>query len=727
MLIQLLGRHEVGDRYGTVTLPSRVLPEGFLELTLVNFFICNENDHRNHFDPPQREAFPAQELYEEFIEIRVPRQIPIDGNRRRTVQFQNVIAPPQLVESDDGDDNNQRLKRSITSPQKEPILKRVKRNVNGFEISVAVSFNKTEVLCVENVTGLNVKTITFFINLFNTNLAKKRRIYLQNLFKLNFSLASVPLPTDPKSGYVVLNIPPRTKIGFVGRIGTDYFSALGFVFTNVTEVDEPIKSNDGSERIFKITYIVNESFTDFLTVKGKHVIKFGSPLETSFLLVQQASEPKATKKTSLLSPNQVAIKFELLDQQMEFSCNLTEESIANHNRRFTIAFFQNILETIENLLQFTPNQFNVVPSNDGKRIVFRKVNTPEREESNKFGISFDIGGQLATRLGFILEENQTEYSFDWKPLAGLKNEVITELLHDDDSDNPITNADLQIYLTNMKNDLINLNGPFPPLQALRDRYTQLLITKQQAKETRLWEAEQIRITNENRAARLKAEQEQQRQEQEQQEPEERQEQRQQEQEQQQPEQRQEQEHRVEIVPEIVEERRENQPEEEVEEVQINVEADQPDVPVQPVGQNIDVNNDEANAEPDLPPVVIEPFEILRIPNPIPRRAQTFALLKNEPTIRINPIPAGFPTEFSIILREGEPLDYIADRGFVSVLGIVRAASPRIISNKCLIKNTNQRISQLRVEFLDSHLNSWKPPGALDAYFKLDFVCRQIKY
>jgi hypothetical protein len=412
---------------------------------------------------------------------------------------------------------------------------------------------------------------------------------------------------------------------------------------------------------------------------------------------------------------------------MEFSCNLTEESIANHNRRFTIAFFQNILETIENLLQFTPNQFNVVPSNDGKRIVFRKVNTPEREESNKFGISFDIGGQLATRLGFILEENQTEYSFDWKPLAGLKNEVITELLHDDDSDNPITNADLQIYLTNMKNDLINLNGPFPPLQALRDRYTQLLITKQQAKETRLWEAEQIRITNENRAARLKAEQEQQRQEQEQQEPEERQEQRQQEQEQQQPEQRQEQEHRVEIVPEIVEERRENQPEEEVEEVQINVEADQPDVPVQPVGQNIDVNNDEANAEPDLPPVVIEPFEILRIPNPIPRRAQTFALLKNEPTIRINPIPAGFPTEFSIILREGEPLDYIADRGFVSVLGIVRAASPRIISNKCLIKNTNQRISQLRVEFLDSHLNSWKPPGALDAYFKLDFVCRQIKY
>ena len=290
--------------------------------------------------------------------------------------------------------------------------------------------------------------------------------------------------------------------------------------------------------------------------------------------------------------------------------------------------------------------------------------------------------------------------------------------------------------------MINLNGPFPPLQALRDRYNQLLITKQQAKETRLWEAEQIRITNENRAARLKAEQEQRRQEQEQQEPEQRQEQRRQEQEQQQPEQRQDQEQeqeqpgvREEIVPEIVDEII-HPPEEEV---QVNVEADQPDVhvqpveadqhdvPVQPLDQNIDENNDEANADPNLPPVAIDPFEILRIPNPIPRRAQTFALLKNEPTIRINPVPAGFPTEFSIILREGEPLDYIADRGFVSVLGIVRAASPRIISNKCLIKNTNRRISQLRIEFLDSHLNSWKPPGALDAYFKLDFVCQQIEY
>ncbi len=30
MLLQLLGRQGVGDRYGTVTLPSNVLPEGLL-------------------------------------------------------------------------------------------------------------------------------------------------------------------------------------------------------------------------------------------------------------------------------------------------------------------------------------------------------------------------------------------------------------------------------------------------------------------------------------------------------------------------------------------------------------------------------------------------------------------------------------------------------------------------------------------------------------------------
>jgi hypothetical protein len=141
---------------------------------------------------------------------------------------------------------------------------------------------------------------------------------------------------------------------------------------------------------------------------------------------------------------------------------------------------------------------------------------------------------------------------------------------------------------------------------------------------------------------------------------------------------------------------------------------------------------EEEAEEGEPPVQ-DPYEIIRIPNPTPRRARQFKALKYAPTVRLHPVPEDFPNEFSIIIREGEPRDFIADRGYVSILGMVRAESPRIISNKCYLKNTGQRISQLKLEILDSHLNSWRPnldnaaANIPDSYFKVDFICNQVKY
>ncbi len=138
-------------------------------------------------------------------------------------------------------------------------------------------------------------------------------------------------------------------------------------------------------------------------------------------------------------------------------------------------------------------------------------------------------------------------------------------------------------------------------------------------------------------------------------------------------------------------------------------------------------------EEEVEPPVQDPYEIIRVPNPTPRRARQFKALKYAPTVRLHPVPEDFPNEFSIIIREGEPRDFIADRGYVSVLGMVRAESPRIISNKCYLKNTGQRISQLKLEILDSHLNSWRPSldnaaaDIPDSYFKVDFICNQVKY
>jgi hypothetical protein len=135
---------------------------------------------------------------------------------------------------------------------------------------------------------------------------------------------------------------------------------------------------------------------------------------------------------------------------------------------------------------------------------------------------------------------------------------------------------------------------------------------------------------------------------------------------------------------------------------------------------------------DEPEEILGEFEIIQIPNPTPRRPRTFETLKNAPTVRLHPAPIAFPLDFTLLIREGEPLDYIADRGYVSILGQICSNPPHVVSNKCLLKNTGQRISQFKIEILDSHMNSWKLEEVNDdrqraAYFKLDFFCKQIKY
>ena len=144
------------------------------------------------------------------------------------------------------------------------------------------------------------------------------------------------------------------------------------------------------------------------------------------------------------------------------------------------------------------------------------------------------------------------------------------------------------------------------------------------------------------------------------------------------------------------------------------------------------DDDDDDDDDDEPEEILGEFEVIQIPNPTPRRPRTFETLKNAPTVRLHPAPIAFPLDFTLLIREGEPLDYIADRGYVSILGQICSNPPHVVSNKCLLKNTGQRISQFKIEILDSHMNSWKLEEVNDdrqraAYFKLDFFCKQIKY
>ena len=724
MLIQVLGRHEAGDRYGTVTLPQKVLPDGYLELTLINFFVCADATHNLHFEPPVQQAYPEQEPYAEFINVRVPRQVRITGNRRRTVNFRNFERQQQFVEDDGDDAVRQRYKRSMPDDDQLLVVKRVRRDVEGLDLEITSSFSRSEVIVFEESANLVAKSSTGFATFFNTKLAPKRRTGFQTLFKNNFSLGTAPSAADARSGRVIINIPPRNKIGFIGNKAIEYLTGLGFEPNKLITVDEIITRPDGTDVTLPVSYFVNEDYAEMATVAGTRNVKFSTTLENNFATFQRIDFPKGGLKT-MSNPNGVAVKFELLDPVVKFGCSLTELDVPDRNRQFTVAFFQHILEDVGSLLQFNPDMLNVAPGRSGTQLAFTKIGTPDKDDAVKLTIHFDLGARLAQKLGFAIDPEQTDYLFDWRPLAGAKHTAVSEPLENDDTDNPLSHDQLKKYVSDMRIALTDLKGDFPPLAQFRQRAVDL-------RATRDYEIDMMRQNEEQRQARLAAEAAEAARlnpplrdvvEEEEQPP-------------------------LDVFVADVAVEQEDQPvvvvvnaaaeEQEVQPPNIVVAAE---VEAEPAAQPVEeqeaieeaaAGGDGDDDDNDKPEEILGEFEIIQIPNPTPRRPRTFETLKNAPTVRLHPAPIAFPLEFTLLVREGEPLDYIADRGYVSILGQICSNPPHVVSNKCLLKNTGQRISQFKIEILDSHMNSWKLEEVNDdrqraAYFKLDFFCKQIKY
>jgi hypothetical protein len=702
MLLQLLGRQGVGDRYGTVTLPSNVLPEGLLELTLVNYYACTNPDHLLHFAEDNRVNlvdYPQQEdpLYEEYIDVRVPRPVRITGNRRRTVQFYNVVEAPQFVADEDNGTGSQlqnRHKRSLLQVETNNVPKRVRRDVSPYQLEVTLEFDRGDLYVVEPYQGLNGKTVTFFItNVFNVKLSNRRKAAFQNLFKNNFSLTPAPLPGDAKSGNVILNVPPRHRIGFVGKASQEYLTSLGFSINDYTVTEEVVRDNIGNELLNSVAYFTNESFDDYLSIKSKFVVKYSATLDTSFVLVQPNEVLKANRRPALSSPHQVAVKFEFLDPAIVFKCTLSEDNVARHTRRYTVEFFNQLLEDVRILMQFYPRIFEVGVADDGtNRIVFKKIHIPDKVEAIKFRVSFDFGHELAEQLGFQVPPNDPMFSFTWSPLSGAKNHALSDELVEDGDEGEDDQA-VRAKVTSMRVALKNLEGPYPPLEQMRVQHLAMVEElENQKRQAAAAAAAAFRPPSPPPPALPLPQPPP--------EPE-----------------------GEDIFVEAVEEPQPDAGPDEAEEVVAEEEGEE--------GGEVGGGGEgeEGEEEEEVEPPVQDPFEIIRIPNPTPRRARQFKALKYAPTVRLHPVPEDFPNEFSIIIREGEPSNFIADRGYVLVLGMVRAESPRIISNKCYLKNTGQRISQLKLKILDSHLNSWRPnlDNAPDSYFKVDFICNQVKY
>ena len=91
---------------------------------------------------------------------------------------------------------------------------------------------------------------------------------------------------------------------------------------------------------------------------------------------------------------------------------------------------------------------------------------------------------------------------------------------------------------------------------------------------------------------------------------------------------------------------------------------------------------------------------------MPRPLRNFVLWNKNPSYVCGRLE-NFPQVCTILLKEGEPLDYVADRGYCSVLGIMREAEPKTVSNICRVKNNH--IRQFTLQFLSNSLTLFTLP------------------
>jgi hypothetical protein len=146
---------------------------------------------------------------------------------------------------------------------------------------------------------------------------------------------------------------------------------------------------------------------------------------------------------------------------------LSEDSVARHRRRYTVEFFNQLLEDARILMQFHPGIFEVGVADDGtNRLVFKKIHIPDKAEAIKFRISFDFGQELAEQLGFQVPQNDPMFSFTWSPLSGAKNHALTDELVED-GDEGEDDQTVRTKVAGMRVALKNLEGPYPPLEQMR--------------------------------------------------------------------------------------------------------------------------------------------------------------------------------------------------------------------------------------------------------------------
>lgn len=109
---------------------------------------------------------------------------------------------------------------------------------------------------------------------------------------------------------------------------------------------------------------------------------------------------------------------------------------------------------------------------------------------------------------------------------------------------------------------------------------------------------------------------------------------------------------------------------------------------------------------------------ITVKNPQPRRGDTFVVFSSNDGKTPCTTLTTFPTEYLILIDEGEPRDFVSNRGFCPLLGYVRNSSGlKIVNNTCIISNA-PNIDCLHMRLIGSNLEEFKPASDKKIFFSL---------
>lgn len=115
-------------------------------------------------------------------------------------------------------------------------------------------------------------------------------------------------------------------------------------------------------------------------------------------------------------------------------------------------------------------------------------------------------------------------------------------------------------------------------------------------------------------------------------------------------------------------------------------------------------------------------QVAIVANPVPPRGNTFVVSSVNAGEEFCTTSTNFPSEYMLVVDEGEPLDYISNRGFCSILAYVKDSGKSIINtNTCLLRDPHN-LAKLRVRILTPGMGEYKPAGDKKKIFVNLLVC-----